>query len=109
MRTVASDVNQAAVMADLAEDMNWNYVMIIHTDDAYGTPGMEHLSTLLEARNVCIAHTFSLRSESRGIVADNIVQTLLDEPEISVRKSFIEWTRRSNNLAFKNSYFSKNV
>ncbi|XP_033638248.1 metabotropic glutamate receptor 3-like isoform X1 [Asterias rubens] len=92
MRTVASDVNQAAVMADLAEDMNWNYVMIIHTDDAYGTPGMEHLSTLLEARNVCIAHTFSLRSESRGIVADNIVQTLLDEPEISVIFTFCQKT-----------------
>ena len=87
MRTVASDINQAAVMADLAEDMEWNYVAIIYTDGNYGTPGMEHLSKLLETKNVCIALTSSLNVDSPNDVVVTIVTNLLKDKKISVRKA----------------------
>ncbi|XP_072033630.1 metabotropic glutamate receptor 3-like [Amphiura filiformis] len=74
LRTIASDINQAEVMSALSELMNWNYVAIVHTDDAYGVPGMEALKANLEARNVCVAFTFGLNRET----SENKVRTFVD-------------------------------
>ncbi|XP_038050260.1 metabotropic glutamate receptor 3-like [Patiria miniata] len=88
LRTIASDVNQAEVMADLAETMGWNYVAIIYTIDNYGTPGVELLSDLLQARNVCVTHTLGLNSDSPDDAVIDIIQQLSRDEKISVIFTF---------------------
>ncbi|XP_077983055.1 metabotropic glutamate receptor 3-like [Glandiceps talaboti] len=60
LRTLASDINQAKVMAALTTHYDWNYVIIVHTEDDYGIPGMEALKTELKHLNVCISSVYEL-------------------------------------------------
>ncbi|XP_022098731.1 metabotropic glutamate receptor 3-like isoform X2 [Acanthaster planci] len=88
LRTIASDVNQAEVMADLAETMRWNYVAIIYTIDNYGTPGMKLLSDLLQSRNICTPIIRGLNSDSPDDDVAKIIEELARDEKILVIFTF---------------------
>eukprot|EP00057_Strongylocentrotus_purpuratus_P026631 XP_011681105.1 PREDICTED: extracellular calcium-sensing receptor [Strongylocentrotus purpuratus] len=89
LRTVPSDENQARVMADLADIMNWNYVAILYSANSYGGPGRKALYDNLKAKNACIALEYSLGSESAAAVpVKDIVANLKADPKIQVIFTF---------------------
>ena len=58
-RTVQPDSLQAKAMADIIEYFNWTYVIAMHTDDIYGTDGINTFIKELQKRNAmtqrCVA------------------------------------------------------
>ena len=58
-RTVQPDSLQAKAMADIIEYFNWTYVIAMHTDDVYGTNGINTFIKELQKRNAtaqrCVA------------------------------------------------------
>ena len=62
-RTLPPDSLQTQVMADLIQHFNWTYIYAIHSDDVYGTVGIDALLEALEERNgteACIAIRISV-------------------------------------------------
>lgn len=54
-RTVPSDVNQAAAIADLLKYYDWTYVSVFASDDAYGRLGLDELRLSAKQRDLCFA------------------------------------------------------
>ncbi|XP_002740314.1 metabotropic glutamate receptor 3-like [Saccoglossus kowalevskii] len=88
LRTVASDINQAQVMADLAVYFDWNYVAIIHTKDDYGTPAAETLTAELKNLNVCIASLHEITRHSTDREIRHIISDLKDQTQVKVIFTF---------------------
>ena len=62
-RTIPPDSLQTQVMADLIDHFNWSYVYALHSDDVYGTVGIQALLKALEGRNcseTCVATQISV-------------------------------------------------
>ena len=55
MRTISSDVYQAAAIAEILNYFNWTYVTAFASDDAYGQIGMEELRHNLKKHKICLA------------------------------------------------------
>ncbi|XP_025768113.1 taste receptor type 1 member 3 [Puma concolor] len=55
-RTVPSDRVQVAAMVELLQELGWNWVAAVGSDDEYGRQGLSLFSGLANARGICIAH-----------------------------------------------------
>ena len=55
VRTIPSDNNQVLAMLDIIEDMGWNFVFAIGSDDDYGKLAIAELEIQSRSRNICIA------------------------------------------------------
>ncbi|XP_062584975.1 uncharacterized protein LOC134246610 isoform X2 [Saccostrea cucullata] len=53
-RTIYSDHIQIEVMTSLLLELQWNYVSIVHENNAYGLHGAETLQVVLEKHGICI-------------------------------------------------------
>ena len=86
-RTVQPDSLQAKAMADIVEYFNWTYVITMHTDDIYGTDGINTFIRELQKRNAtaqrCIAtSSIALPLHSGAEDFDHIIE-ILDKEWIS--------------------------
>ena len=86
-RTVQPDSLQAKAMADIIEYFNWTYVIAMHTDDVYGTDGINTFIKELQKRNAttqrCVAmSSVALPLHSSAEDFDHIIE-ILDEEWIS--------------------------
>ncbi len=61
-RTIPSDEFQARALADVIVHFQWKYIILLHSDDLYGTDGATAFRRELEATNstACIATQISL-------------------------------------------------
>uniref|UniRef100_A0A8D0U706 Taste receptor type 1 member 3 n=2 Tax=Sus scrofa TaxID=9823 RepID=A0A8D0U706_PIG len=55
-RTVPSDRVQAVAMVELLQELRWNWVAAVGSDDEYGRQGLSLFSNLANAKGICIAH-----------------------------------------------------
>ena len=53
-RTIPSDDQQAQAMIDLAIEFGWTYITAIHSNNAYGEPGLDRFRQLAEQSGICI-------------------------------------------------------
>ena len=53
-RTIPPDDQQAQAMIDLVIRFGWTYVSAIHTNNAYGEPGIDRFRQLADAAGICI-------------------------------------------------------
>jgi metabotropic glutamate receptor 2/3/metabotropic glutamate receptor 6/7/8 len=53
-RTVPSDDLQALAMVDILQHFNWNYVSILHSEDTYGSAGINEFVNVSATNNICI-------------------------------------------------------
>ena len=53
-RTVPSDDLQALAMIDILQHFNWNYVSILHSEDTYGSAGINEFVNVSATNNICI-------------------------------------------------------
>ena len=86
-RTVQPDSLQAKAMADIIDYFNWTYVITMHTDDIYGTDGINTFIRELQKRNKttqrCVATTsIALPLHTSAEEFDHIIE-VLDEEWIS--------------------------
>ena len=61
-RTIPSDNFQAQVLADIIGYFNWNFIVLLHSDDLYGIDGAEAFRRELISRNstACVANQIVL-------------------------------------------------
>ena len=61
-RTIPSDDFQAQVLVDIIVHFKWKYIILLHSDDLYGTDGAATFKEELEIRNpsACIATQISI-------------------------------------------------
>ncbi len=81
-RTIPPDSLQTQVMADLIDHFNWNYVYLIHSDDVYGTVGIQALLNALKGRNstqACVAIIISVPVVASREDLDNAVKEMTGE------------------------------
>ena len=86
-RTVQPDSLQAKAMADIIDHFNWTYVIAMHTDDIYGTDGINTFIRELQKRNAttqrCVAaSSIALPLHTSAEEFDHIIE-ILDEEWIS--------------------------
>ena len=55
MRTIPSDVYQAAAIAEILDYFKWTYVTAFASDDAYGRIGLEELREFMKQYQICLA------------------------------------------------------
>ncbi|XP_047647003.1 taste receptor type 1 member 3 isoform X2 [Phacochoerus africanus] len=55
-RTVPSDRVQAVAMVELLQELRWNWVAAMGSDDEYGRQGLSLFSSLANTKGICIAH-----------------------------------------------------
>ena len=55
LRTIPSDVHQAAAIASLVEHFGWNYVFFVGADDEYGRQGLASFKEAARKLKVCTA------------------------------------------------------
>ena len=56
MRTVPDDRLQAMAIVKLLIKFNWNWLVIVGSDDEYGRQGLQEISTMSENTTICIAY-----------------------------------------------------
>ena len=56
MRTVPDDRLQAVAIVQLLMRFNWNWLVIVGSDDEYGRQGLHEISILSENTTICIAY-----------------------------------------------------
>ena len=56
MRTVPDDRLQAMAIVKLLIRFNWNWLVIVGSDDEYGRQGLQEISTMSENTTICIAY-----------------------------------------------------
>ena len=65
-RTTPPDNFQASALADIVTHFNWNYIIVLHSDDLYGRDGSETFIRALKLRNTttrCIPFRISLSND----------------------------------------------
>ena len=55
LRTVASDVEQATGMAQIAQRLDWNYLSLLYVTNNYGSKGKEAFMEEAGSRGICVA------------------------------------------------------
>ncbi len=83
-RTIPPDSLQTQVMADLIGHFNWSYVYLIHSDDVYGTVGIQALLNALENCNncsskACVATRISVPEVATIQDLDNVIAEMSDD------------------------------
>uniref|UniRef100_A0A8C4N2M1 Calcium-sensing receptor n=1 Tax=Eptatretus burgeri TaxID=7764 RepID=A0A8C4N2M1_EPTBU len=54
LRTVPSDDQQSAALADIVHHFGWTWIGVVSSDDEYGRPGIESFRNHAEANGVCV-------------------------------------------------------
>ncbi|CAL8338799.1 unnamed protein product [Lota lota] len=80
MRTVPDDKLQAMAMVHLLLKLDWNWVVLVGSDDEYGRQGLQEVSALSENTTICIAYkgripVYSDPYAEIEIILDNIAIT----------------------------------
>ena len=63
-RTISPDNLQTTAMVDFLLRMNWTYVTTIHSDDTYGSTGIESFNNYATQRSICIEKSFMFSDNS---------------------------------------------
>ena len=76
-RSVPTDSNQATALADIVAYFGWSVVAAISTDDlAYGIDGRDLFIEEAAKRNICVAYTQQISTESSNKFLESIVRDL---------------------------------
>ncbi|XP_033746774.1 uncharacterized protein LOC117331910 [Pecten maximus] len=54
LRTTPADNDQVQVVIQLLKDLNWTYIAALHTNDNYGSSGMEKILQLARENGICV-------------------------------------------------------
>ena len=80
MRTVPDVKMQALSVVHLLQKFDWNWVVLVGSDDEYGRQGLEEVSSLSQNATICIAFkglipVYTDKYKQIKIILDNIVIT----------------------------------
>ena len=77
-RTIPADDQQARAMVDILEYFGWNYVSAVHSDDTYGSPGVDEFEKIAENRGICMTLRERVPTPFPAAEYDKLVQRLID-------------------------------
>ncbi|XP_062584949.1 metabotropic glutamate receptor-like isoform X1 [Saccostrea cucullata] len=72
-RTVPPDNFQAKAIVDIVEYFNWTYVSTVASEGDYGQSGIDEFKEKAKARNVCIAESIKILSNSNPSTFDDAI------------------------------------
>ncbi|XP_022103854.1 uncharacterized protein LOC110986355 [Acanthaster planci] len=78
LRTVPSDIKQAAAMVDLLTALGLTYIQTIHTMGAYGEGGIKALKEAAKEKGICIANSHVVDSDTNFAI---LLNNILAKPE----------------------------
>ncbi|NWV14543.1 TS1R1 protein, partial [Ptilonorhynchus violaceus] len=80
LRTIPSDRQQVKAIFLLLQHFGWTWVVLLGSDNTYGTAGLEALHKLLTASNMCVAYrgTIPANSDASNPELHNLVRILTD-------------------------------
>lgn len=76
-RTVPPDNFQAKAIVDIVEYFNWTYVSTVASEGDYGQSGIDDFKEKAVARNICIAESLKILSNSNPSTFDHAIVKLL--------------------------------
>ncbi|XP_070544526.1 uncharacterized protein [Ptychodera flava] len=76
MRTVPSDVDQAAAIVDVIASLDWRYVSVVFTDNEYGTDMRDKFTAAVRESDICIAMSLLLNVDATTAEFDFVVESL---------------------------------
>lgn len=80
-RGVPSDYHQMLAIVLLLKRMEWNYVQVIHTSDAYGKSGVDMIKSESAKRSICVSASHEIGNDGSH---DDIVSKLRQKPDAKV-------------------------
>ncbi|XP_022103847.1 metabotropic glutamate receptor 8-like [Acanthaster planci] len=78
LRTVPSDIKQAAAMVELLTRLGLTYIQTIYTMGAYGEGGIKALKEAAKEKGICIANSHFIDSDTNFA---NLLNNILAKPE----------------------------
>lgn len=78
-RTVPPDKEQAKTIADICVDLNWTYVITVHSEGLYGEKGMEDFRTAAKKQKICFALHLQLSAFPKQQEYDELVNKMNKE------------------------------
>ena len=80
-RTIPSDDLQVLAMVKILQRFGWNFVSILHSEDAYGSAGASEFVNVSTTREICIDLRKGIRLSSTDTDYDNLVRDLANSRE----------------------------
>ncbi|KAJ8022406.1 Metabotropic glutamate receptor 2 [Holothuria leucospilota] len=86
LRTVPSDLSQAAAFVDILDYFSWNYVSVVYSDNLFGNDMLNEFTKRIEEdRTFCVAMMLRVQRETFSEADyDSIVTTLQSNPNSRV-------------------------
>ena len=63
-RTSASDDNLADAIVKLLENLGWKYIQVVYSSDTYGITGLETLTKIARASDICVRSSYEISADS---------------------------------------------
>ena len=88
-RTVPPDNFQAKAIVDIVEYFNWTYVSTVASEGDYGQSGIDDFKEKAVARNICIAESIKILSNSNPSTFDDAITKLLAKENAKIVVLFL--------------------
>ncbi|XP_014112665.1 PREDICTED: zinc finger and BTB domain-containing protein 48 [Pseudopodoces humilis] len=107
LRTIPSDRKQVKAIFQLLQHFGWTWVVLLGSDNTYGSAGLDALQELLTASNVCVAYrgTIPANLDASNPQLHNLVRIIT---EVKVNVTVVFSTRESV-LPFFEVVVQKNI
>lgn len=89
VRTVPPDTLQAKALVDIVQFFNWTYVSTVYSEGEYGENGIDYFEIEAGKRNICIALSLKINSNSNPRTFEEIVTRLKDKDRAKVIIAFV--------------------
>ncbi|CAI9729621.1 metabotropic glutamate receptor 3-like [Octopus vulgaris] len=89
VRTVPPDTFQAIAMVELVQAFNWTYVSTVASQGDYGESGIDYFQQEARLRNICIATTVKIPTNSKTETFKYIIRRLLEKKNARVVILFV--------------------
>uniref|UniRef100_A0A8C0V1S6 Taste 1 receptor member 1 n=1 Tax=Cyanistes caeruleus TaxID=156563 RepID=A0A8C0V1S6_CYACU len=107
LRTIPSDRKQVKAIFQLLQHFGWTWVVLLGSDNTYGSAGLDALQELLTASNVCVAYrgTIPASLDASNPQLHNLVR-IITEVKVNVTVVF---SSRESVLPFFEVVVQKNI
>lgn len=89
VRTVPPDTFQAIAMVDIVSAFNWTYVSTVASQGEYGESGIDYFQQEARQRNICIATTVKIPTNSKSNTFSYLISRLLEKKNARVVILFV--------------------
>ena len=81
LRTVPSDSAQVNVILAVLNELNWKYVQVVYSSNAYGTTGFQSLTSAMATAGVCIVNSAAIPESASSTQVDSIIDSLVQNTD----------------------------